>query len=54
MRFVSGLLLIIAVLAAVLWLTIGALAGLAKIIALLFLVLFIASLFLRKGRAGKL
>ena len=54
MRFVSALLLIIAILAAVLWLTVSAAAGLAKIIAVLFLVLFILSLFLRRGRTGKL
>jgi uncharacterized membrane protein YtjA (UPF0391 family) len=54
MRFISGLLLVIAILAAVLWLTVSAAAGLAKIIAALFLVLFILSLFLRRGRAGKL
>jgi uncharacterized membrane protein YtjA (UPF0391 family) len=54
MRFISALLLIIAVLAAVLWFTVKAAAGLAQIIAALFLVLFILSLFLRKGRPGKL
>lgn len=54
MRLVSGLLLVIAILAAVLWLTVSAAAGIAKIIAMLFLVLFVLSLFLRKGRAGKL
>lgn len=54
MRFVSAFLLIIAILAAVLWLTASAAAGLSKIIAALFLALFILSLFLRKGKAGKL
>lgn len=54
MRLISGLLLVIAILAAVLWLTVSAAAGIAKIIAALFLVLFVLSLFLRKGRAGKL
>lgn len=54
MRLVSGFLLVIAILAAVLWLTASASAGIAKIIALLFLVLFVLSLFLRKGKAGKL
>jgi len=54
MRLISGTLLVIAVLALVLWITAGAAAGIAKIIAALFLVLFVASLFLRKGRAGKL
>lgn len=54
MRLVSGFLLVIAILAAVLWLTASAAAGIAKIIAALFLVLVIISLFLRKGRPGKL
>ena len=54
MRIVSGFLLVIAILAAVLWLTVSAAASIAKIVALLFLVLFVASLFLRKGRPGKL
>ena len=44
----------IAVLALVLWITAGAAAGLAKIIAAMFLTLFVISLFLRKGRPGKL
>ena len=54
MRLISGLLLVIAILAAALWLTVSAAAGIAKIIAILFLVLFVLSLFLRKGRPGKL
>ena len=54
MRLVSGLLLVIAILAGVLWLTVGAVASIAKIVVVLFLVLFILSLFLRKGRPGKL
>lgn len=54
MRLVSGFLLVIAVLAGVLWLTAGAMAGIAKIIAFLFVVLFLVSLFLKKGRTGKL
>ena len=54
MRLVSGFLLVIAILGLVLWLTASAAAGIAKLIAALFLVLFILSLFLRKGKAGKL
>jgi len=54
MRLISGSLLIIAILAAVLWVTARAAAGFAGIAAALFLVLFILSLFLKKGRAGKL
>ena len=54
MRLLSGLMLVIAILASVLWLTASAAAGIAKIIAALFLVLFVLSLFLRKGRPGKL
>jgi uncharacterized membrane protein YtjA (UPF0391 family) len=54
MRLISGLLLIIAILAAVLWLTASMAAEFARIIVALFLVLFILSLFLKKGRAGKL
>jgi uncharacterized membrane protein YtjA (UPF0391 family) len=54
MRILSGVLLVIAILALVLWLTASAAAGIAKIIAGLFLALFILSLFLRRGRAGKL
>lgn len=54
MRLISGILLVIAILAGVLWLTVGAMASIAKILVVLFLVLFIVSLFLRKGRAGKL
>jgi uncharacterized membrane protein YtjA (UPF0391 family) len=54
MRLLSGFLLVFAILAAVLWLTVSAAAGIAKIIALLFLVLFVLSLFLRKGRADRL
>jgi len=54
MRLVSGLLLVVAILAGVLWLTAGAAASIAKVVVVLFLVLFILSLFLRKGRPGKL
>ena len=54
MRLISGLLLVIAILAGVLWLTVSAMASVAKVVLVLFLVLFILSLFLRKGRAGKL
>jgi len=54
MRLISGILLIIAILALVLWTTAAAAAGIAKIIAALFLTLFVISLFLRKGRPGKL
>ena len=54
MRILSGFLLVIAILAAVLWLTASAAAGIAKIIAVLFLVLFILSLFMKRGKAGKL
>jgi uncharacterized membrane protein YtjA (UPF0391 family) len=54
MRLVSGFLLVIAILALVLWVTAGAAASIAKLIAALFLVLFVLSLFLRKGKAGKL
>lgn len=54
MRLVSGSLLMIAILALVLWITAGAAAGIAKIIAALFLTLFVISLFLRRGRPGKL
>ncbi len=54
MRFISALLLIVAVLAAVLWFTVSAMASVAKVVAMLFLVLFVISMFLRKGKAGKL
>ena len=54
MRLISGLLLVIAILAAVLWLTVSAAASIAKIVVMLFLTLFVLSLFLRKGRPGKL
>ena len=54
MRLVSGLLLVMAILAAVLWLSVSAAAGIAKVIAALFLALFLLSLFLRRGRPGKL
>jgi len=53
MRLVSGVLLMVAVLAALLWLFSGAMAGIARIVAFLFLVLFIVSLFLKR-RPGKL
>lgn len=54
MRLLGGFFLLVAILALVLWLTAGAMAGISKVIALLFLVLFVITLFLRKGRAGKL
>lgn len=54
MRLLSGLFLVFAILAGVLWLTVSAAAGIAKIIAMLFVVLFILTLFLKRGRAGKL
>ncbi len=54
MRLISGILLMIAVLALVLWITAAASAGIAKIITAMFLTLFVISLFLRKGRPGKL
>ena len=54
MRLLPGLLLVVAVLAGVFWFTASVAAGLTKIIAGLFFVLFLLSLFLKKGRAGKL
>jgi uncharacterized membrane protein YtjA (UPF0391 family) len=54
MRLISGLLLLVAILAMVAWFTMGAAASLARLVAILFLVLFIVSLFLKKGRPGKL
>ena len=54
MRLVSGFLLVLALLAAALWVTVSAAAGVAKVMVALFLVLFVLSLFLRKGRPGKL
>ena len=54
MRLISGILLMIAVMGLVLWMTAAAAAGIAKVIAALFLTLFVLSLFLRKGRPGKL
>jgi uncharacterized membrane protein YtjA (UPF0391 family) len=54
MRLISGVLLVVALLAAVLWLTISALANIAGVVAVIFLVLFVVSLFLRRGKAGKL
>lgn len=54
MRLLSGFFLIVALLAGVLWLTAGALAGLAKIVALLFLVIFIISLFLKRRHPEEL
>lgn len=54
MRWFSIVLLLIAILAGVLWMTAAVAAGLAKIILALFLLLFVASLFLRRGKAGRL
>ena len=54
MRLLTWLFLLIALLAGVLWLTSAAAAGLAKIILVLFLVLFVISFFLRRGKTGKL
>ena len=46
--------MLIAILAGVLWLTTAAAASLAKIILVLFLVLFVISFLLRRGKTGKL
>ena len=46
--------LLIALLAGVLWLMSAAAAGLAKIILMLFLVLFVIALLLRGRKTGKL
>lgn len=54
MRLISGLLLIIAILAAVFWLFAGAMAGVAKVVAFLFLVLFVISLFLKRKHPEEL
>ena len=54
MRLISGLLLIIALLASLMWLTVAAMAEIAGIVALLFLVLFIISLFLKRRHPEEL
>lgn len=54
MRLISGFLLIVALLAGALWLTVGALAGLAKIVGFLFLILFVISLFLKRRHPEEL
>ncbi|HTD67947.1 MAG TPA: DUF1328 domain-containing protein [Candidatus Limnocylindria bacterium] len=54
MRLVQGLLLVIAILAAVLWFTAAVASGIAKVIAILFLALFILSLFLKGRRPEKM
>jgi hypothetical protein len=54
MRLLSGLFLIVAVLALVLWWTARLAAGPSMIIATLFLVLFVISLFFRKGHPDEL
>jgi uncharacterized membrane protein YtjA (UPF0391 family) len=54
MRLISGFLLVVALLAGVLWLTIGTIAGVAGVVALLFLVLFIISLFLKRRHPEEL
>ena len=46
--------LVLAILSGVLWMTSAAAAGMAKIVLALFLILFVASLFLRKGSSTKL
>jgi membrane protein YdbS with pleckstrin-like domain len=54
MRLLSGLCLIVAVLALVLWWTARIAGSLSLIVAALFLVLFIISLFFRKGHPDEL
>jgi uncharacterized membrane protein YtjA (UPF0391 family) len=54
MRVLSGLFLIIAILALVLWWTASLASGVSIIVSVLFLVLFIISLFLRKGHPDEL
>jgi uncharacterized membrane protein YtjA (UPF0391 family) len=56
MRLLSGIFLVIALLAGVLWLMAGtvAVSGIAMIVALLFLVVFIVSLFLKRGHPEEL
>ena len=49
MRLLSGIFLVIALLAGALWLTVGTMSGVAGIVALLFLIIFIVSLFLKRG-----
>jgi uncharacterized membrane protein YtjA (UPF0391 family) len=53
MRWLSGLFLIVAILAAVLWLTMSVAAGIAKIIMAVFFVLLLVFSFLRQGRRGR-
>ena len=54
MRLISGVLLMIALLAGLMWLLAGAMAETAKIVALLFLVLFVVSLFLKRRHPEEL
>jgi hypothetical protein len=54
MRLISSLLLLVALLAMFLWLTVEAIASLAGVVAILFLVLFILSLFCKKGHPERL
>ena len=56
MRLLSGIFLVIALLAGVLWLMAGtvAVSGIAMIVALLFLVVFVMSLFLKRGHPEEL
>ena len=53
-RLLSGLFLIVAILALVLWVTARAAASVSIIVAALFLVLFIISLFFRRGHPDEL
>ncbi len=52
-KLVSGLLLAIAILAGILWLTATVASGIAKIIVLVFLALFVLSLFFKGSRSTK-
>lgn len=56
MRLLSGVFLVIALLAGVLWLTAGtvAVSGVAMIVALLFLVVFVLSLFFKRRHPEEL
>lgn len=57
MRLISSLLLLVALLATFLWLTVdavGGLAGLAGTVAILFFALFLLSLFLKRGHPERL
>jgi uncharacterized membrane protein YtjA (UPF0391 family) len=54
MRWLQGILLVIVLLAAVLWLTSALAAGIAKFLVGIFLVLFLISLFLRGRDTRKL